>query len=178
MKRPIMSAKTLEALDGKFLAILPRIELHARIYFRHVRCPNRKDDCIAEVVAVAWKWFRRLAERGKDATQFVSALARLAAKAVRSGRRLVGMLKAKDALNEQTQQRRSFRVSSLPNGTSLHGNIFDEALAENTISPVPEQVAFRLDFPAWRLSRSERDRRVIDELMRGERTLDVAKKHG
>jgi hypothetical protein len=43
---------------------------------------------------------------------------------------------------------------------------------------VPDQVCFRLDFPVWRLSRTERDRRVIDDLMMGERTLDVSKKHG
>jgi hypothetical protein len=37
---------------------------------------------------------------------------------------------------------------------------------------------FRIDFPAWRASRTERDRRVLDDLMLGERTLDVAGKHG
>ena len=47
-----------------------------------------------------------------------------------------------------------------------------------TQTPVPEQVSFRLDFPAWRSSRCERDRRVIDELMAGERALDVAARHG
>lgn len=178
MKRRTSSAQAQEALHARFLTILPRIELHAQIFFRHVKCPNKKSDCIAEVIAIAWKWFRRLAEKGKDATQFVSALARLAARAVNSGRRLCGQSKAKDVLNEQTQQRCSFTVSSLPNGSSLNGNVFDEALAENTVSPVPEQVAFRLDFPAWRLTRYERDRRLIDELMVGERTLDVARKHG
>jgi hypothetical protein len=43
---------------------------------------------------------------------------------------------------------------------------------------VPEQVSFRIDFPAWRLTPSDRDRRLIDDLMLGERTLDVADKHG
>jgi hypothetical protein len=37
---------------------------------------------------------------------------------------------------------------------------------------------FRLDFPAWSATRTERDRRVLDDLMLGERTLDVAGKHG
>lgn len=178
MKCRTSSVKSPEVLHSSFLSILPRIELHARIFFRHVKCPNKKDDCIAEVAAIAWKWFQRLAEKGKDATQFVSALATLAARAVSSGRRLCGQSKAKDVLNELTQQRHSFTVSSLPNGSSLTGNVFDEALADNTVSPVPEQVAFRLDFPAWRLTRYERDRRLIDELMVGERTLDVAKRHG
>jgi hypothetical protein len=37
---------------------------------------------------------------------------------------------------------------------------------------------FRIDFPAWRASRTERDRRILDDLMLGERTLDVAAKYG
>jgi hypothetical protein len=43
---------------------------------------------------------------------------------------------------------------------------------------VAEQVHFRLDFPAWRASRGERDRRLIDDLMVGERTRDAARKYG
>jgi len=51
-------------------------------------------------------------------------------------------------------------------------------LRDNTQTPPDEQDAFRLDFPAWRLSRCERDRRLIDDLMIGERTKDVSRKHG
>jgi hypothetical protein len=43
---------------------------------------------------------------------------------------------------------------------------------------VDEQVCFRLDFPRWRASRTERDRRLLDDLMLGERTLEVAGKYG
>jgi hypothetical protein len=39
-------------------------------------------------------------------------------------------------------------------------------------------VAFRLDFPAWRLTHSDRNRRVLDDLMLGERTGEVAARHG
>ena len=39
-------------------------------------------------------------------------------------------------------------------------------------------MAFRIDFPAWRLTRTERDRRIVDDLMVGERTMDVSKKFG
>ena len=43
-----------EPLHARFLALLPRIELHARIYFRHVRCPERKEDSVQEAIAVSW----------------------------------------------------------------------------------------------------------------------------
>lgn len=165
------------SLHTRFLAIVPRIQLHAQIYFRDVKCPHQREDCIAEAVALAWKWFRRLVEKGKDPSAFPSAIATFAARAVRSGRRLVGMEKPKDVLSP-VAQRRGFSVSPLPNTSSLNGNVFGEALQENTVSPIPDQVAFRLDFPSWRCSRCDRDQRLIDALILGERTLDVARKHG
>jgi hypothetical protein len=51
-------------------------------------------------------------------------------------------------------------------------------LRDNTITPVPDQVSFRLDFPAWLKKRSERDRLVVQDLMAGERTTDLAGKYG
>jgi hypothetical protein len=34
-------------LHARFLKLLPRIELHARVYFRGVKCPNKKDAAAA-----------------------------------------------------------------------------------------------------------------------------------
>src|ERR1035438_9897093 len=87
---------TSHPLHARFLLLLPRIETHARVYFRDVRCADKRADRIAETIALAWKWFLKLEERGKDATQFVSAIAAFAAKAVKSGRRLAGLERAKD----------------------------------------------------------------------------------
>jgi hypothetical protein len=42
---------------------------------------------------------------------------------------------------------------------------------------VDEQAAFRLDFPVWMRAYGERKHRVIEDLMVGERPLEVAKKH-
>jgi hypothetical protein len=164
-------------LHAAFLTILPRIQLHGRVYFRH-KNPEKREEMIAEMVGLAWKSFVNCARNGKDATQFPMALARFAAQAVHNGRRLCGQEKIKDVLSPRAQQHHNFTVVSLPEGSSLNGNVFDEALIDNTQTPPPDQVAFRIDFPAWRLTRSERDRRVIDDLMVGERTLDVADKHG
>src|SRR5260370_37995162 len=44
-----------EASHAGFLALLPRILLHARVYFRDLKCPHQKDDARAEVIALAWK---------------------------------------------------------------------------------------------------------------------------
>jgi hypothetical protein len=60
----------------------------------------------------------------------------------------------------------------------LTPNPLTEALIDNTQSPVPEQVCFRCDMPAWLDTLSERNRSITEDLMVGERTLDVADKYG
>src|SRR5262245_5985897 len=150
---------TPEQLHADFLRLLPRVELHVRVSFRDVRCLDQREDFVAEAIALSWSWFRRLVERGKDPTQFPSALAHFAARAVRSGRRLAGQDKANDVMSSRAQQRHGFTVRPLPHGGGPLGDVFAEALQDNTASPVPDQAAFRCDFPVWRRSRSERDRR-------------------
>jgi hypothetical protein len=176
-------------LHTKFLAILPRVELHARIYFRHIRCRHHKDDCIAEMVALAWKWFIRLHERGKDPNEFLMTFVSLLARAVNNGRRLVGMSGAKDVMNPATQRRHGFSVEPLPNSTraaheklysspngqGLH-DVYEERLQDNTVTPIPDQVQFRIDFPAWLATLTARERRMVREMANSERTLDISKR--
>jgi hypothetical protein len=170
-------SRSPDELHAAFLTILPRIELHGRCFFRHKK-GDKRDEAIAEMVALAWKSFVNCVRNGKDPTQWPMALAAYAARAVQNGRRLCGQLPINDVLSERAQQERNFIVVSLPEGSSLFGNVFDEALAENTQTPVLEQVSFRIDFPAWVLTRSHRDRRIIGELLQGERTMVVADRYG
>jgi hypothetical protein len=57
---------SLPELQAAFLSLWPRIVTHARFIFRDVECDERKADCIRETLALAWKWFLRLVEKGKD----------------------------------------------------------------------------------------------------------------
>jgi hypothetical protein len=175
--RPCAACNHLADLHATFLSILPRIELHGRVYFRHKNADAR-EELVAEMVGLCWKWFVRLVQRGKDPTAFVSALATFAARAVNSGRRVCGQERSKDVLSPSAQKRHSFVVERLPAYSTLPASSLEEALIENTATPVPEQVSFRLDFPQWRLTRSYRDRRMIDRMMLGERTLDLSKQFG
>jgi hypothetical protein len=180
----------VDSLGARFLMMLPRVELHARIYFRFLP-HDRKEEAVAETIALAWRWFVTLVERGKDATQFVSALASFAARAVLSGRRLCGQLPAKDVLSEVAQRRHGFTVQALPQTTrhpfeevyasvqgQRHIDALEEMLRDNTVTPPPDQAAFRIDFAAWRRTRTERDRRLMADLMLGERTSHVSRKYG
>jgi hypothetical protein len=159
--------------------LLPRIERHARITFRHLGCPQSRDDAVAEAVALAWRWYLRLVERGKDPAAFVSALAGYAARAVRRGRRVCGQEAGQEVLSPRAQARHGFAVRRLPEGpTTLNGSPLEEALLDNAVTPPPEAAAFRIDFPAWLATWPERDRRLIEALGLGERTLALAQKYG
>jgi hypothetical protein len=167
------------ALHAAFLAILPRIETHARIAFRHLCCPQRRDDAVAETVALAWQSYLRLVERGKDPADFVSTFADYAARAVRRGRRVCGQEAGQEVLSPTAQARHGFAVRRLPAGPStLDGSPLEEALLDNAITPPPEAAAFRIDFPAWLATWPERDRRLIEALGLGERTMALADQFG
>jgi hypothetical protein len=106
-----------DSLHRRFLALMPRLERHARIYFRHIPCADQRADKVAETIALAWKWFLRLQERGKDVEQFPMVFTFLAAQAVRSGRRLCGQEPAKDVLSTRAQHRHDFQVETLSSST-------------------------------------------------------------
>src|SRR4051812_3178008 len=114
----LASTNDTNSLQARFLVLLPRVQLHGRIYFRHLRCQQTRSEAIAEMVALCWRWFRTLANQGRDAAEFVSALATYAARAVSTGRRLCGQDGAKDVLSRRAQRRRGFAVSTLPDGSS------------------------------------------------------------
>ena len=167
-----------DPLHAGFLATLPRVELHAAIFFRDVRCPQQRDDCVAETVAVAWMGYRSLARRGKDAGRSPAARASLAARHVKAGRRLCGQEPAKDALSPLAQARHGFAVQALPVYSTLSANPLTDALIDNTRSPVDEQVCCRLDFPTWLGGLGERNRRLAEDMALGHRTRDLARAYG
>jgi hypothetical protein len=184
-------ASSLVHLHAAFLSILPRIERHAVIYFRGLRCPQGRDDAVQETLAISWRWFVRLIEQGKDPLAFPVALAAYAARAVRCGRRLCGQERGKDAMSGIAQQRHGFLVELLPHSTAstheeryshVHGqrqqDALEERLRDNTQTPVPDQVAFRIDFPAWRKTQARRTRKILDGMMAGERTSDLGRRFG
>jgi hypothetical protein len=191
MSVSVNSCKPSSPADhSTFLALLlPKIELHARISFNHVRCPATRADKVAECVALGWAWYSRLCERGKDVSQFSMAFVFLVARAVKSGRRVCGQEKAGDVMSPLAQQGHGFKVESLPASTSRpHENLcgavsgqryldtFEERLWANSITPPDQQAMFRIDFVDWLKTLTPRERRIIQAMARNERTKDLAKK--
>jgi hypothetical protein len=170
----VFQSPTVVQLQARFLAAMPRIETHARIYFRHLKCPHQREEALAECVALAWWWFIRLVRQGKDPETFITVLASFAARAVASGRRLCGQQKANEVLSPVAQRRHGITVQRLHLYAYPSGSRWQEAVHDNTQTPVTDQVAFRVDFPAWLQTRTKRDQRIIDRLLQGEQTGVVA----
>ena len=141
----------LDPLHARFLALLPHVERHGRIYFRHLRCPHQKADAIQEMRALGRMWFLRLHQRGKDPGDFLTAFTTLLARAGHE------------------------HLDSSPQGQGRH-DAFEERLRDNTITPVPDQVQFRIDLPAWLATRTARDRRLVRAMANDERTLDLSQR--
>jgi hypothetical protein len=166
-----------EPRPSAFLALLPAVRRAARFRFRFVRCPDRRADLTAETVALAWAWFVRLAERGRDPAAFPTAFAALAARAVAGGRRLAGQETTRDVLSWSCRRRNGFAVVALQTGLRTASPLI-EAVTDNTRSPVPVQAQFRCDVPNWLLALKPRDRRIAIRLALGYRTSDVAARFG
>jgi hypothetical protein len=164
-------------LHADFLAILPKIEAHAAIAFRFVACEDRKADMIHEAVALSWLWFKRLREQGKNPTEFPTAIAGFAARAVASGRRLCGQESSRDVLSILARRKKGFFVTSLPDHSTAHGNPWDEALQDNTQTPVPDAVAFKIDFPSWLTTLTPRNRDIAEDMAVGHHTQELAERH-
>jgi hypothetical protein len=131
----------------------------------------------------------RLREQGKDPSEFMKSFTTLLARTVFSGRRLVGLEKAKEVMNPFTQRRHGFLVEALPTSfrTSFdqlyaipYGqellDTFEERLRDNTTTPVPDQVQFRIDWPAWLATLSGRERRIIRVMAKSESTINLSRR--
>lgn len=165
-----------DSVQSIFLALLPRIQRQAALAFRHIRCPQRREDAVAETIALAWKWCLSLVKRAKDVRGFPASLAYMAVRAVSSGRRLCGQEAAKDPLSRRAQKQHGLHLRRL--NSMEADSLVGESLRHNRHTPVPEQAAFRCDFPRWRRSQSPRNGRIMDDLILGHRTSDVARKFG
>ena len=154
-----------------FVQFIPAIKRHARVAFRNLR-PQERAEAVSEVVANAFVAFRRLAERGKLDVAYPSPLARFAVAQVRAGRRVGNKLASHDVFSFVVQREQEFTIESLE---PMVPHDWCEALVDNTVTPVADAAAFRLDFPAWLGSLRPRDREVIKFLSLGNSPRETAR---
>src|SRR5271157_3025020 len=157
-----------------FERIIPIIRGHARISFPG-KGPEEQEELAAECVANAFRAYARLVELGKRHLIYPSVLARYAVMQVREGRRVGGTLNTHDVLSRYAQLRKHIVVERLDK-FDPGANEWQEAVIEDHETAVPDQAAFRIDFPAWLKQHKPLKRRVAKALALGYTTGEAAKR--
>ena len=160
-----------DSKHDKFLEMLPRIVRYASGALRGLD-PEAREDALAEVVARCFVAWLRLVRLGKEDLVYPTVLALYAIRRFRDGRRVGTKANSQDAY---AGHRHGHQVEHI--GTPYEQR-WKEQLTDDRRTPVPDQAAFRCDFPAWLSTLSDRDRNIALRLGDGERSTDVARKLG
>ncbi len=164
------------ALCRSFLRCLPQIVSVARYAFR--KHPHSiREEQIAESVAWSWAFFVRVRRRGKNPSEFPTALAKFAVKHVRSGR-LLGQSRNSTELCTALSSSRRGGLVSLDELEPRTGTSWKAMLVDSRSFSPADAAAARMDVAAWLNSLSRRDRRLAERLATGERTGQVARAFG
>jgi hypothetical protein len=119
----------------------------------------------------------RLVRSNKTEVAYPTALARFAVAQVWDGRRVGTRKNVRDVLSQQNQRRKRFAVTRLDRFDPQEGE-WQEVVVEDHHTPVADQAAFRVDFPAWLANLPGRDRRIAMRLAIGGATNEVADRFG
>jgi hypothetical protein len=155
------------------ISILPVVHQYAIGKFRYYDGEEREER-VAEATAAAFVAFASLVRRRRDQLVSPLGLAYFAVKHVRNGRHVGGVQdRAKDAMSPK----RGAAVIRFAGHHDLP-SAFHDALCDNTQSPVPDQVAFRIDFAEFLGKQTKRKREVAKLLALGNQANDVATQIG
>ena len=165
-------SKPTPSWHAGFLAMYPRIKAYAEFAFRHWSAEAR-EDAVQETLANAMVAYVRLAKRGKLDMAHPTVLAGYAAAQIRDGRRVGSKRNVRDVSSPHARRGKGFILESLDRFDSIEGEWL-EAVVEDDRTPIPDQVAFRLDFPRWLAFLSRRDQQIAEALAAGHSTSQVA----
>lgn len=168
------SKQPTPAWHAGFLAMLPAIIEQARFAVRRLPASMRQE-IVQDAVAYAVVAYKRLFDLGKVDLAYPSALARYGVAQCRNGRQVGGHVRSRDVLSDYGRRKRGRKVVRLDHQDPYTGQ-WREAVVEDHRTPVPDQAAFRIDFPRWLGKHPARQRRIAMALAAGERTKDVARK--
>jgi hypothetical protein len=174
--KPTRCKKSPPAWHAAFEAMLPLIERHATIAFRHLDLDAR-EEAIQETVCNACQAYSRLVDLGKTGVAYPGALARFGVAQTRSGRKVGGTLNCRDILSDYGQQRQDILVERLHHYDSEE-EAWTEILAEDKHAGPAETAIVRIDFSTWMQLLPCRLRLVATFLARGETTTAAAKRFG
>lgn len=155
----------LATIQTHFAQQLAALQRFARFHFRGYP-PEARQEMIANVVALAWKFFHSLYRKGRaDEPGILNSCLRYAIKQVHCGRKVEGKNRSKDILD----YRRSRKVR-------IDGCDLDGFVGRST--PVVDAVSFRVDVPDFLATLDDRQQRMAVDLATGMTTGEAAEKYG
>ena len=160
--------------NEEFLQLIPAIQRYARLAFRNLRSQER-EEAICEVVANTFCAYLHLAELGQQHKAFATPLARFAVARYRAGRRVGNRQNSRDLLAVVAQRRPGFSLRTLEIGC-CRPDVWVAMMIDSKTTPVPDQVAFRLDFSAWLRTQNRRQRHLAQFLALGNTPTDAAQR--
>jgi hypothetical protein len=167
-------ACTTTGWQAGFLQMLPTLERYARFAARRLRRETR-EDAICETIANCLCVYRRLYSRNELHHAFASPLVRYAVAQYHVGRRVGTSWSSRDVYSTRARLEGGIEIHSL--GTSSEQREeWLECLTDNRRTPVPDQVHFRIEFPRWLSTQTNRNRQIAATLALGHSTGEVARK--
>jgi hypothetical protein len=108
---------------------------------------------------------------------YPSVLAGYAIRQFRAGRRVGSKARRNDVYTQFCCKTNGYTLCHLGAPAEQVGG-WTEYLIDNKVSPIPDQVAFRIDFHDWLSTLATRTRQVVEDLACGERVTDVGRRLG
>ena len=173
---PLSQLATSRRWQDNFVSILGAIQNHASVRFRRMRS-EAKAEATAEAIASACVSYRKLSRQKKLARVFPGNIATFAVQAVKGGRHVGGHQNCRCVLNSLTHKKKGIVVGSLSPFDPHEGSWKDLAVESRKVSPA-DTACFRLDFQSWLKRWPRRHRQIINALMAGSSTTEVAAKCG
>jgi DNA-directed RNA polymerase specialized sigma24 family protein len=155
----------LATLQDSFVRYLPWMRKTARLAFQNLEA-DKQDEQIAATLALAWKHWHRLGERGRaDEPGILKSVLFYSVKQIRAGRRIDSAGKPRDVLSLRAYGKVRFEPGHLDDYVGKHDEVLDV-------------VSFRLDVPAFLATLNDRQRTMALDLANGMSTTEAAEKYG
>jgi hypothetical protein len=155
---------SLATLQDSFVTYLPHLRRIARYAFRHLE-PERRAEAVSNTIALCWKAWHRLGELDKaDSPGILRAIVWYSVKQTKAGRKIDWAGKPRDVLSLRSFGKVRFDPWNL-----------EDYVGKET--PIPEQVIFRVDVPAFLATLTTRQRNLALDLAQGMTTTEAAAKY-
>jgi hypothetical protein len=156
------------------MAMVPIIERHAKIVFRHLD-PEAREEMVQAVVCNCCAAYARLAELNKTDVAYPAVLARFGVAQVKSGRRTGGRLNCRDVMSRYCQRKKNVAVERLDHFDNDEES-WAEVLVEDKRCGPADTAIVRIDFSTWLQLLPRRLRKIATFLGNGETTTAASKR--